>query len=317
MEPTTVSPPLEQVLHDLNRRFGWDDPDTRFSLVERREGRNSTIALFATDRGDQIVVKDGRGHWDSHSAGDVASAMSDAARALDGRGTAAVRAPAPFAWTETPKLVVSRYIDGVDLTELFRSREHPMWTEPPGALEEWLGATGSALADYHRNADVEPDAYQQAVRCLEATARKALVRPAMARRLTPAPTEQVHARSYIDPNPSNWRRARDGTIWLLDPPVETRFDFVHRDVAQFLTRSERVLRANDQVDRYPLVREAFLAGYDGFGSTQHARRDLALVSLYEARFYLGAARIALRTSLARVPRQLTKVWRCRSAALHP
>ena len=107
------------------------------------------------------------------------------------------------------------------------------------------------------------------------------------------------------------------TIWLLDPPVEARFDFVHRDVAQFLTRSERVLRANDQVERFPLVREAFLAGYDGFGSAEHERRDRALVSLYEARFYLGAARVALGTNPARLRHELTRAWRCRSAALHP
>lgn len=312
-------PDLEEVLVGLNRQFGWADPEARFSLVGTNSGRRSTFYLVSSDPGDgvDLVVKSGRDEWESVTADEVANAMRETAATVEAAELSGVRALVPLAWADSPKIVVSRYIDGVDLSKVMRDPEHPLWEGRPGIMEEWLGRAGAALAAYHANSTIGESAYADSVRSFSGATTRLLVRPRTARRLLPGPVEGLHVRSYVDPNPSNWRRGVDGTVWLLDPPIEARFAFVHRDVAHFLTKAERLLRIPGQAWRFPRIREAFLGGYGSIGPSLRGPRDDAVVELFRARFYLGAARGASRRrAMSTTGRSLAIAWQVRRRAVH-
>jgi hypothetical protein len=316
MAPEVVGSDLEAVIGDLNRQFGWDEPDARFSVASATVLRSSTITVVASDRGDDVVVKSDPTKWASITAGDVAEAMAGAAAALDQDQMSAIAAPPALAWSESPQLVVSPYIEGLDLDKVLSDDDHPLWGDPSG-LEDWLHAVGRALAVFHRHAAIDETAYPRAVRGLSSAARQVLISPRTTRRLRPDEDEHLHARSYLDPSPGNWRREDDGTVWLLDPPVETQYEFVHHDIAKFLTRSQRTVRNSRHLGRFPKLREAFLSGYRSFGAALEGPRDRALLTLFQARFYLGAAKRSSRSRWQPTRSALQMTWQMRRQVSRP
>ncbi len=312
-------PDVVGVLEDLNREFGWAEPDAQFFVVRFAERPRSTLYMVSSVLGGDVdvLVKGGRQEWDGIRAADVANVMIQTADAIGAAGLPGVSVPAPLAWTDSPKLVVSRYIDGVDLSTVLGDPEHPLWDDASGTLEKWLYGAGSALAAYHRNSTVDVSAYSSAVQSVSSATTRLLIRPRTARPLLPDSGEHLHARRYLEPNPSNWRLGDDGTVWLLDPPLDTRFAFVHEDLAHFLNQAEKILRSHAHMWRFLRIREAFLGGYDSIGPSLDSPRDVALLELFRARFLLGVVRATSRhRTIGHTARQLAIAWQARRRTLH-
>ena len=286
------------LLSKLNFEFEWDDVRSKFSITNSWERRGSLFYVAQSTSGKSVIVKQ-PGERRSHVSGfQLRGAMADVARIVDQASIANLGMPPPLAWTEHPTTLVMPYIEGDDLTSVLRDPDHAFWNDRGGTLGAWCEVVGAAVGAFHRFAPVAPVAYRDSVTDAHETLANLALSKALLNALIPPTTESLHARSLVDPAPSNFRRGFDGTIWMLDPPTTTRYEFVHRDAARFFSTVHRTVenkvsnkrREMTPDDRLELVKNAFLAGYARTNSQLDDDRNRRLIEAFESRIALGIAR---------------------------
>jgi hypothetical protein len=240
------------------------------------------------------MLKAGRG-WGPENARALHEASEVLARALHVAGAIPVAVPTPLGWDERPPLVCTPYIDGVDVFFLLSDLTHPGWN---GSLRQPIPvvtACGRALGAYHSSFPADQSdapATERALPGLEAAARVCGVRRAKVERLA---DDLVVARSFGDIGPHQFRLEEPGRLYLLDPPVETRFEAVSRDIARFTFEVDKILGQDAGTRRVqrragPQLRESFLRGYAETGPADPTTpTGRWLVRLFEGAAAAGTA----------------------------
>lgn len=221
---------------EMAQRFAWRGANEGFCLEGswvKNSSQNTFYELSMLPAGERIVIKVETGQSPTASVEQTAQAMADLADALGpiGPGVAGLRA---LGWIESPPALASTYVEGVDLVDLLRGEEHPIWTgddTPLSAVEH----AGMALAAFHefRNLD-DADQIARVRSSVARLARVLALPPRVASALVREATRASSVgREYRDFGPGNVRVSHGGPVYILDPPVEERHGPRHADIAYF------------------------------------------------------------------------------------
>ncbi|MFV2069775.1 MAG: hypothetical protein ACC645_22645 [Pirellulales bacterium] len=288
----------------MRDRHGWQDAARGF-LVERTWVKTSSQNVFhlltTIPGGEQIVLKieASAGAEDARALHD---AMSNLVEVLEGAAEATTGLQ-PIGWLETPPMVATQYVEGVDLVDILQDASHAAWQHDDTILGV-ANAAGAALAVFHRS--VVPGRHSDHPRTTDSTkrlSRRLVLPPATTSILaTEAGRASAMGRRYGDFGPGNIRLSTSGNVYVLDPPTKTTSSLVHRDIAYFEFQVKKNLAgrgtakssdSNSYIEGQ--LRTAFLTGY-GTESSFDPNRDQAraLVAAYQAAYAVGMARKRVR-----------------------
>jgi hypothetical protein len=316
---TTLSPTaakISEVLGQLQEDFGWSERAERFDLVDTWDRPRSGSLFYrmkGAPVGPDLVVKVVPG-WSHGSARRAYRAMADLDEVIASGRLEDARGVRPVGWADDPPLVAMPYVESLDLVSIIRRPTHPAWKN--GDLERWIIQAGTILATFHVT---PPAGWRPYVAEAEEEARK------VARRLWVSETEVDRLlaavrsdgrarRRYGDFGPGNFQCAEDGSLYLLDPPLDDPTSLIHRDISNFLFETRRQLAGRGFTPSAPVrgwfpdFRDRFLHGYaravPGF---ELGPGDEALLALFEMKR-------AVAMSRKRFPRRATDaVWFARLA----
>lgn len=302
LRPLLAAPSPSQIRwisETLMGRFGWDAAwsDPIIERMWRKERSGNHFVQVAAPECDPIVLKFlSPAEMDHGDVGAVAAAMNDLAAILAGYRSLAAISPRSVGWLDDPPVVASQSVFGTRFTEFLRDPDHPAWHT--GITSTWVENAGAALAAWHDTGLDLRGGRDAALAATVSTMRRLRLGKSQTRALADyvQAQPQMIARRYRDFGPGNLLGISDGSIAVLDPPVQPELAARQRDIADFLVGVEMNLagRAVEGVAgrRDPsFLRDAFVRGYrelsgvdplEGCGS--------GLLALFESRRSLGVAR---------------------------
>ena len=182
--------------------------------------------------------------------------------------------------------VVMPYIEGKLLVTMLQKER---WTEgnETDKVFDWVTRCGSTLAAYHiKLIDQQGVHTEQAWQDLETRFQPVLGEAEFARKLT---QDAIIARSYGDFHIGHFIVSSSNQLILLDPPLETIYTFVHRDLAWFIDKLFMFLLHPNVLSSGPFkirfhqaLTDRFLQGYTAGIGRSLSQADQILLNGFEA-----------------------------------
>ena len=299
------SPTPEEIATALSELAGGED----LRYIDRWERpRSGTFFLrFAMEPSGRRVVVKGGSSWSAQDAARLFDAQAALDHAVSNPPIENAGSLQPIGWIAHPPSLVMPDVDGTDVVSIIRDPKRREWE----SMESWMRAAGAMLAGFHQATSAPSESSADDVL---AVARRMRIEDTVTHQIL----EQAHwngrsAAVYGDFGPGNLIGALDGTVYLIDPPVDPALGPVHRDLGNFVFELRRQLaghghtRTDPVPGRFESLQRAVMAGYSERAGTAFGQGDLALVGLYEMRRAAGMARKRL------ADRPFEAVWFARLA----
>jgi hypothetical protein len=242
--------------------------------------------------------------WPNHSFPDVVvkihQVTSDArmqyesmrrlARALEAVPESAFFVVDPLGMSPSLGAVLMPYVPGISLADMLRRTD---WSSEAArhGLAGLVRNCGVLLAGYHGGTvDLPPQARQVAHHRLRARVERILGhRASLSHVAATGPVVQ----SYRDFHPGHMIVTGDRRLALIDPPVETRYDYCYRDLALFsynlymnLIDPREFARSPLRVRHHEFLVKEFLDGYANSAGRDLTNDDVFFIHGWEA-YYLS------------------------------
>jgi hypothetical protein len=279
---------LAQWVTDANTRAGTADVGPP-KLVHTWHSRTATLHQFSWSVASvpDVVVKlhrtadEAEAHFQSMRY--VAQALEDARP----HGVAVIR---PVDVSLDLKAVSMPFVDGESLSNQLVEGN---WSSKTARedIHALVNRCGVLLASYHSyQPEAGAGARQQAANRLRTRIERALERSVD---LAQVPAVGPVVRCYRDFHPGHVIVTLDGKLALIDPPIETRYDYFYRDLALFshslfmsLIKPHGMLRNPLRTRHWASLSQAFLHGYATATNRSLTEDDMFYVRGWEA-FYLA------------------------------
>jgi hypothetical protein len=307
---------VARIIDDLATRFSWEGW-SGYDVVRVWDSRTAVLHhIVPLNGGTSRVLKVGT-LWKKEKAREVYEDLAHLREVFTSNPAVELQVPEAFGWHDSPPCVCVEYVPGVDLTAALSETSGPATAD----LGRIVDACGAALGAFHKAYSFDPDAADAPLsrRKLERIARTMAGRVGVKPELVEGiDWSRLASRRYGDFAPYNLRVDRSGGIWVIDQPSGRSYAPVHRDVAYFLDRLDRVLarRGPSATDRWRTRAEletSLLSAYARTGPGMlDTPADKTLLSLYLTHKQIHTARKRLRRGRVRdVPRflRMAAQWR--------